>query len=203
MDRGTRKVLDDLKAARILVLHPKDEDGDALINQLRRIGCDARAAWPVPAELPKTIDTVFVAIEKASPQDHAWLPETQGLVIIGIVEYESPTSLKALLDWNAQGVVNKPIRPFGILSSLTMARALGGYYHRLENKIRKLEQTLKARREIEKATRILMQMKHVSESEAYALLRQQATAKRMALAEIAVAIITMHETMDGLGLTPP
>jgi len=53
MGRGIKKVLDDLRAVRILVLHPRDDDGDALIRQLRRIGCDVRAAWPIPDEVPK------------------------------------------------------------------------------------------------------------------------------------------------------
>jgi two-component system, response regulator PdtaR len=44
-----------------------------------------------------------------------------------------------LLDWKAHGVVNKPIPPFGIMSSLVLGRALGGYHGRLEAKISRTE----------------------------------------------------------------
>jgi AmiR/NasT family two-component response regulator len=64
MGRGIKKVLDDLRT-RILVLHPRDDDGDALIRQLRRIGCDVRAAWPIPDDVPKDINLVFVLVEHA------------------------------------------------------------------------------------------------------------------------------------------
>ena len=52
-----------------------------------------------------------------------WTARSDGPIVIGLVDYESPTTLKALLDWKAHGVVNKPIRPFGIMSSLVLARA--------------------------------------------------------------------------------
>ena len=75
-------------------------------------------------------------------------------------------TLKALLDWKAHGVVNKPIRPFGIMSSLVLARALGSYHARLEAKVNKLEETLRARRDVEKAIRILMELKSIEEGHA-------------------------------------
>jgi AmiR/NasT family two-component response regulator len=200
MERGIKKVLDDLRAARVLVLHPRDEDGDALIRQLRRIGSDVRAAWPIPDMLPKDIDTVFVLVEHAGPEAFPWTVRADGPIVIGVVDYESPTTLKALLDWRAHGVVNKPIRPFGIMSSLVLARNLGSYHARLEVKINKLEDTLRARREVEKAIRILMELKAIGEGEAYRLVREQAQAKRVSIAQIATNIVTGHETLGGLGL---
>ena len=94
--RGIKKVLDDLRSARILVLHPRDEDGDALIRQLRRIGCDVRAAWPIPDEVPKDINVVFVLVEHAGPDAFPWTTRSDGPVVIGLVDYENPTTLKAL-----------------------------------------------------------------------------------------------------------
>jgi AmiR/NasT family two-component response regulator len=200
MGRGIKKVLDDLRTARILVLHPRDDDGDALIRQLRRIGCDVRAAWPIPDEVPKDINLVFLLVEHAGPEAFPWTTRSDGPVVIGVVDYESPTTLKALLDWKAHGVVNKPIRPFGIMSSLVLARALGSYHARLEAKINKLEETLRARRDVEKAIRILMELKNIEEGDAYRLLRDQAQAKRLPIGQIAASIVSLHETLGGLGL---
>jgi two-component system, response regulator PdtaR len=198
--RGIKKVLDDLRTTRILVLHPRDDDGDALIRQLRRIGCDVRANWPIPDEVPKEIDLVFVLVEHAGPEAFPWTTRSDGPVVIGLVDYESPTTLKALLDWKAHGVVNKPIRPFGIMSSLVLARALGSYHARLEAKVNKLEETLRARRDVEKAIRILMELKSIEEGDAYRLLRDQAQAKRLPIGQIAANIVSLHETLGGLGL---
>lgn len=204
MERGIRKVLDELRAARILVLHPRDDDGEALIGQLRRIGCDVRAGWPIPTELPRDVDAVFVLVEHAGPEAFPWTVKPDVPTVIGIVDYESPTTLKALIDWSAHGVVNKPIRPFGILSSLVLARSLASYHGRLEAKVRKLEETLRARREVEKAIRILMTLKQIDEGDAYRLIREQAMVKRVPMAQVAGAIVAAHETMNelGLNLTP-
>lgn len=67
---------------------------------------------------------IFVLVEHAGPEAFPWTVRSDGP---GVVNYESPTSRKPLLDWKAYRVVNKPIRPFGIMSSLVLARALGSY----------------------------------------------------------------------------
>jgi AmiR/NasT family two-component response regulator len=58
-----------------------------------------------------------------------------------------------------------------------LARNLGSYHARLEVKINKLEDTLRARREVEKAIRILMELKAIGEGEAYRLVRERRDAR--------------------------
>ena len=68
-----------------------------------------------------------------------------------------------------------------------------GYTRRLESKVQKLEETLKARRDVDKAVKILVALKRVSEAEAYDLIRSQATQKRLSMAEVATTIIGAQE----------
>ena len=58
MKPGIRRLMEDLRGARVLVVHPRDAEGDALIDQLKRIGCNVRGLWPPPAEIPRDVDTV-------------------------------------------------------------------------------------------------------------------------------------------------
>ncbi len=121
-------------------------------------------------------------------------------VVIAIIDSENPTILKELLDSNAHGVLVRPIRPAGVLSTLVLALANHRYETRLLGKVAKLEETLKARREIEKATRILMTLRGLSEPHAYEFIRRQATAKRISTAAIATSIIraqAMLSELDG------
>ena len=53
MKPGIRRLMEDLRGARVLVVHPRDAEGDALIDQLKRIGCNVRGLWPPPAEIPR------------------------------------------------------------------------------------------------------------------------------------------------------
>ena len=200
MKPGIRRLMEDLRGARVLVVHPRDAEGDALIDQLKRIGCNVRGLWPPPAENPRDVDTVFHLVEAAETPDFTASATDDGPTFVAIIDYENPTVLKRLLDSNAHGVVNKPIRSFGILSSLVLARSAHGYARRLQGKVQKLEETLKARRDVDKAVKILVTLKKIGETEAYELIRQQATQKRLSMAQVAATIIGAQEVLGGLGL---
>jgi len=197
---GTRKLIEDLRGMRVLVAHPPDDERTALINQLRRFGCQVSDAWPPPLEPPRDVDTIFQLVEAQEKTGAAPTFTTGGPTFLAIVDYENPVVLRRLIDCNAHGVINKPIRPFGILSALVLARSLNGYTHRLETKVAKLEETLKGRRDVEKAVKMLMQLKKISEAEAYEMLRRQATQKRLSMARVAATIINARDILDGLGL---
>lgn len=204
-DRG---LIDQLRSTRILVVHPPDPDGEVLVRQLRRIGCQVRSAWPPPSKLPDELDAVFLLVERAGSSALPWRASDSDPPLIAVVEYENPTLLRGLLDSGAQAVVNKPIRATGLLSTLVLACALGAYDRRMQTKIRKLEDQLRTRREVERATRLLMQLKGLSEADAYELMRGQATRSRLSLGEVAARILGASDVLGGMGLlnatgTPP
>lgn len=201
MKGGARKILEDLRRARVLVVHPRDEDGNALIDHLKRLGCEVRAVWPLPPVLPPDFDTFFVLVDDASVVQQLTAEIDNGKrALIAIVTYESPIALKAITDLNAHGVISKPVRPLGILTQFALARYRHGFEARLVGKVEKLEETLKGRRLIERATKVLAGMNGIEEETAYLLLRDQATSKRITLVSVAESVIAMSETMSGLGL---
>ncbi len=89
----------------------------------------------------------------------------------------------------ALAVLTKPIRPFGILANLFRARALSRYEERLLARIAKLDEMLKTRRIVERATKILSERNGISEDEAYGLIRREAMRKQLSVTVIAEAII--------------
>jgi len=42
------RIVDMLRGMRVAVAHPPDQERDALVGQLRRIGCEAHVLWPTP-----------------------------------------------------------------------------------------------------------------------------------------------------------
>jgi AmiR/NasT family two-component response regulator len=192
----------DLRQLRVLVLHPADREIDELLRHLKRIGCQTEVAWPPPAALASEIDVVFFAIAPEGPLVALPRLAEPEPVLIAIVDYESPSAIKSLLDSNAHSFISKPIRTSGILSSLVIARSLHGYQARMLAKVAKLEETLRSRREIERATRILMEMKSLDEDAAYQLIRSQATAQRLAMGTVARSIVTAHRVFDSPGDKP-
>jgi two-component system, response regulator PdtaR len=198
---GPTRILEDLRRARVLVVHPRDEDGDALVVHLRRLGCEVRATWPLPSVLPPDIDTVFLHIDDVQLEQALGIIESQQAAVVAIATYESPTALQAIIDLNAHGVINKPLRPLGILTQFALARYRQSYERRLAGKVLKLEETLKGRRLVAKAVSALQSMNDLDEEAAYKVLRDQATAKRVSMAAIAESVVAAQETMKSLGLS--
>lgn len=201
MSTWARRLFDDLRTLRVLVIHPPGDDRNVLEEQLRRIGCPVRVLWPFPSKLPTDVDAIFFLVGPETRSAGNWCAADTDATLIALSDYETPTVLKMLVDSHAHGVMTKPYRSTGILSTLVLARAASGYQQRLHNKIAKLEEAIKARRHIEKAIRILMEAHQLSENEAYEHIRSRATNLRVTVSEIATLVIDAHEAMEKLGLT--
>jgi response regulator NasT len=72
-------------------------------------------------------------------------------------------------------------------------------FARLQSDLAEAQGKLAERETIDKAKRILMQGKGVSEPEAYAELRRKAMSSSRRIAEIAEAVVTAHELLGGDG----
>lgn len=198
---AARRFLNDLRQARVLVLHPRDEDGAMLTEHLKRLGCSVTATWPLPSALPPETDTIFVQLDDLPGESLSALLQDRNPAIIAIMTYETPTALQAISDLNVHGAISKPLRPFGILAQFVLARYRRGYEGRLTGKIQKLEETMKSRRLVERAVKLMAEVRGVSDDEAYRLLRDQATAKRISLTSVSEALLEAEATLRGIGLT--
>lgn len=200
MTAWARGLFEDLRTLRVLVIHPPGEDRSVLEEQLRRLGCPLRAIWPFPSQVPGDVDAVFFLVGPEAKSTGNWGVADTPATLIALSDYENPTALKMLLDTQAHGVITKPYRSTGILSTLVLARAASRYQQRLQNKVAKLEEAIKARRQIERAVRVLVETHQLTENEAYEQMRARATGLRATVGEIATMVIDAHEAMEKLGL---
>jgi AmiR/NasT family two-component response regulator len=188
-----------LREIAVVVVHPPDEDGQMILDQLGRIGCRNALSWPPPDTLPTEFDVAFIGLFfdhqdeiktmlKRSPKP--------GPTIIGVVNYENPAMLQLLLDVNAAAATSKPVKSFGVLTNLVVARAL--WQQQLIDKahIEKLEQKIKGHKIIAKAKSILMEMHNLNEQDAHKVLREQAMQKRISIDEMAHAVINASELLS-------
>jgi len=199
VDHAIRRLFEDLRSIRVALVYPPGEDRDLLAAQLRRIGCETGVYWPFPASVPKA-DVVFFALAQGQYESALWSASEVNATLIALSEYETPTTLKQLLKSQAHGVLIKPFRSAGILSTLVLARSAKQYQDRQQHKIEKLEDTIKSRRLIERATRLLMEREQLDEPAAYAHLRSQATRLRVSVAEVAAMLVEASDTLAKLGL---
>jgi AmiR/NasT family two-component response regulator len=200
VNSSIRRLYEDLRSISVAVVYPPGEDRDVLLEQLKRIGCRLTIIWPFPPAPPAGADVVLFQVSQELEGSTSWRATEVSSTFIALSDYESPTTLKLLLDTHAHGVITRPFRSSGILSTLVLARSAQGFQNRLQNKVRKLEDTIKSRRQIEKAVRILMDHQRMSETDAYEHMRTRATSLRVTVAEVALMVIGAHEAMDKLGL---
>src|SRR3981081_4865965 len=97
MHASIRRLIEALRGARVLVVHPRDVEGDALIDQLERLGCKVRGMWPPPAELPNDVDTVFHLVETAETPAFVASASEDGPTFVAIVGHENTTVTKGLV----------------------------------------------------------------------------------------------------------
>ena len=190
VQHSTPDLLRNLRNSRVMVFHPKDADGEMLAQQLQRIGCQVITMWPPLPELPDTVEVVFCAVRP----DHAavrcsWMGGEPSVPVIAIINYENPTVVDAALRMGAMAVMVSPIRSAGILSSLAMAKHAHAELRDMRRRATRLEQKLLSANQISEAKAILVRTRQVSDTEAYRVIREQAMSKRVAIEEIARAII--------------
>ncbi|MBL8488821.1 MAG: ANTAR domain-containing protein [Rhodocyclaceae bacterium] len=200
---NTPELLKDLRTLKAAVFHPQDNDGESLTRQLQRIGCQTQAYWPPPQELPEAVDVVFLAVNPESIRlDLPWTRAETAPTLVAVVNYENPTVVDGMLKLGASAVLAAPIRSFGVLSALVLARQVSGELRRERKRVEKLESKLRSMRQVADAKQILMKTRDISEEAAYSIMRDQAMAKRVPVEEIAVAIVNANEILSASGPKP-
>lgn len=195
-----RRLYEDLRSICVAVIYPPGEDRDVVVQQLQRIGCRLKVIWPLPAEPPRDAQVVFFRVSQELEGNTHWSATSVDAALVALSDYESPTTLKLLLDSHAHGVITKPFRSAGILSTLVLARSAQGFQERQQAKIEKLEGTIKSRRQVEKAVRLLVESQGMTEVAAYEHMRSRATSLRVTVGEVALMVTEAHEAMDRLGI---
>jgi AmiR/NasT family two-component response regulator len=198
------QILRDLRGLRVLVVHPPDAEGVDLVGHLRRIGCQVDAAWPIP-ELADGPDVVVLAVDhesKAAIQRFVRSFNGNTPTMIGVVGYEDPSILQIVLDARAHAVIERPVRPFGLLTQLTIARSLWLERREAARQILKAERKLAGWQNIQRAKAILMAAQALTEEEAHQSIRRKAMSKRVAIEEMALAIINANELLKSAPKSP-
>lgn len=189
-----KNMLRRLRSMRVLVIHPDDPERKMFLEHLKRIGCQVDSVWPTPDALPEKVDVVLFLLSKTNDQNTlSLMASSDAITRIAIISFETPEILTELERLSVHGVLTKPIRIFGILAVLTTAVGLFRHESRLKQRVRSLDETLKARRKIEQAVRILSETRKISEEEAYRRLRDKSQNSQVSIAEIADAIIASSD----------
>lgn len=193
------QILRDIKGLRVQAIHPNDAEGKQLVDHLKRIGCFVETTWPIPEAYSDNVDLVLLTIEQEDRDGLLKLMKSRSdspPTVIAIVGYENPSTLSLLLESGALAVIERPLKPFGLLTQIALARSLWLERKEQARRLRKLERKLNGIQQIQKAKTILMANQGISEEEAFQTIRRQAMSKRVPMEEMASAIINANELLN-------
>lgn len=187
----------DFHQLRIVVVHPRDNDGELLLRNLQRLRCQVELLWPAPEKIDAPADIAFCLVEAQTYALCTELAHTRQAAVAGIVDPANARAPQLLAAIAPQAVLIKPFDATAILTNVVVAYTNSRYQKRLQNKISKLEETLRSIRTVERAKMILMQARHIEESEAYAYLRDQAMKKRVSIGSVASIVVESGNILLG------
>ncbi|MFK0382335.1 ANTAR domain-containing response regulator [Agrobacterium sp. NPDC090273] len=199
-------ILRELRDLPVVVVHPLDNEGKELTEHLRRIGCKPQLVWPVPQSLPKKIDMLIIAIrDEQRAETRAFLKQIPNPrpPIVAVVGYEDPSTLQLVLESGALAVISYPIKPFGLLTNLAIARNVWNQVDSNARDARRLKRKVLGEQVVVRAKTILMATKTITEDEAHRELREQAMAARLSIEQFAQRIVSEASLSSDKVATPP
>jgi AmiR/NasT family two-component response regulator len=193
------EILKDLRKLRVLVVHPNDQQGSDICQHIERIGCKVRMVWPCPNKINSDTDVVLLQSLHEHPftEKPLWLTEEKNNpTIVAIVDYENPTVLQTVYELGAHGIINTPVRPFGLLANLVIARTRWRKELALSSRVEKLETKLRKIHAVEHAVAILERANDISHERAYEFIRSTAMQRRVTTEDIAQEIVNADKTLE-------
>lgn len=172
----------------VLACEP-DGEGVRLLRHLQRTRATVRQLWPVPKSLGENADVVMVEYGKGLSQRLAWDPGEASAALIVLLPQAGQPDLGDLRQSLPDAVLHRPYQPQAIDVALMLALDHFSYGKRQRTRIARLDENIKALRDIEKAKHVIMKQKSLGENEAYRVLRDMAMERRVTIAEIAEKLV--------------
>lgn len=180
---------------RVLVVCEADDHGQTLLRHLQRTRAAVRHQWPAPDRIGENADVLFCDYGPGLGRRLAWMPGEAEAALIVLLPQNGRFDLHELQVACPNAVLHRPYQPHAIDAALLIAHDQFTFFKRQKSRITRMEENVRAMREIEKAKQMIMLRDHVSEAEAFRTLRDIAMKKRATIASIASKLV---DTSDSL-----
>jgi AmiR/NasT family two-component response regulator len=168
----------------------RDERDVAMVRrQLHRLGMAVAEHDPAAAPPQQDVDVVVMDVDTIPIKSDLAAAWKLGAPIIALIGTETPSRLKWLLDLRPASFLVKPLRSAGLYTALVVAfetaqRRIDEAAH-----IERLEDRIRSRRIVFAAVLQIMRGHGMSETEAFALIRQTAMRHRTTIEQLSAEIV--------------
>jgi AmiR/NasT family two-component response regulator len=185
--------MDSFARLRIVVACDLDEQAQVLIRELQRTKAQVTHRWPMPERIGEGADIVLCEFSADLPHRYSWMPgEATGASIILLPQsgrYEIGQLQAALPD----AVLHRPYQSHAIRAALVIAWDHFSYSRRQRMRIARLDENVRALRDIERAKHIIMAERHLDETRAFNVLRTMAMERRISVAALAATVVDSRD----------
>jgi AmiR/NasT family two-component response regulator len=168
----------------------RDEREVAIVSrQLHRLGMAVSEHDPAQAPADESVDVVVMDVDTIPIKSDLATAWKAGAPIIALIGTETPSRLKWLLDLKPASFLVKPLRSAGLYTALVIA--FDSAQRRVDEAahIERLEDRIRSRRVVFAAVLQIMRGHGMSETEAFALIRQTAMRHRTTIEQLSAEIV--------------
>lgn len=172
-----------------------DEQGIFLLRALQRTRARVEHRWPVPERVGEGCDIVVCEFVADLSRRYAWVPgEAKAAVVVLLPQsghYDTDKLNAAVPD----AVLYRPYAAHAIATALSIGWDHFSFARRQRVRIARLDENVRALRDIERAKHFIMKEKKVSEHEAFNLLRSLAMERRVTIAALAASLVDSRDNL--------
>lgn len=177
---------------RVTVCCEPDASFDGWMRELRRARLEVTHIWPPPGRLSPGMDILisdyFPEIDDLVP----WHPGDAKAAFIILLPQNSQYDDDIVVSATPHGLLQRPFPDRLIRVAAMVAWSQFRYEKRLRERVSRLDENLRAIRDVERAKLIIMAEKNLDEDAAYRHLRQLAMQRQLTVAALASAIVQSH-----------
>jgi AmiR/NasT family two-component response regulator len=179
----------------VLVACERDAYGELAVRELQRLRWIVSWVWPHPQQFPTDVGLIVTDYGDQLGDRLPWMPGEATSALLVLLPAHDAYDRKQVVSSTPDAVLGRPVSAHLFVTTVHVALGQFQYIRRLRSRITKLDENLKASRDIERAKVILMSLRGLDESQAYAFIRNQAMQRRTTVSAIATAIIDSHEVL--------
>lgn len=167
-----------------------DDQMQSALREMQRSRAEVRLIWPVPSRLSGSVDILICDYGPGLAEMLPWNPGEAEAALVLVLPQNGQFNEDAVATLAPHAVLQRPVRPDLMRVTIINAWSQFRYERRLRDRIQRLDENLRAIREVERAKRLLMVEQGVGEDAAYKMLRDTAMQRQVSVAAVASAIVS-------------
>ena len=178
-----------VRGRRALMVMRDEREISIVRRQLNRLGMTISEHDPAEPPPRETVDVIVLDTDTIPIKSDLAAAWKAGAPIIALIGTETPSRLKWLLDLQPASFLVKPLRSAGLYTALVVA--FDAAQRRMDEAahVERLEDRIRSRRVIFAAVLHIMRSHGLSETEAFALIRQTAMRHRTTIEQLSADIM--------------